>query len=273
MPIDILESLTTPELDEMLNAELRKETPDGALFRRIIRVLEEREKDHPVEITPKIQAAWEEYMHEDQRRTDRRKPTARNWVMRAGSMAATFAIVCTMLFLLPAEAHAETFWEKLARWTDSVVEFLSPRDAKYEHSNYTFQTDNPGLQEVYDAVVELGVTEPVVPMWLPDGYELKVCKPITTDSKKNITSCFSDGTNDVVISINVHKGNVWHEYHKDEEKMSEYESNSVIHTIIRNLDKQVVLWGEENLECSLSLVCQDDILYRIIDSIYALEGE
>ena len=41
-----------------------------------------------------------------------------------------------------------------------------------EQPEYVFETDHPGLQQIYDAVVEMGVTEPVVPMWVPEGYDL-----------------------------------------------------------------------------------------------------
>lgn len=59
--MSILERRSTAELDERLQAELRREAPDGNLVREILRVLEEREKDYPAEITPQIQAAWDRF--------------------------------------------------------------------------------------------------------------------------------------------------------------------------------------------------------------------
>ena len=55
---ELLESMPTEQLDQMLQEELDKKKPDGNAVRMIIRVLREREKDMVVEITPEIQKAW-----------------------------------------------------------------------------------------------------------------------------------------------------------------------------------------------------------------------
>ena len=54
--------------------------------------------------------------------------------------------------------------------------FFSPDEPTQAIEEYEFRTEHPGLQEVYDAVAGLGVTEPVVPMWIPEGYTLFMCR-------------------------------------------------------------------------------------------------
>ena len=79
---------------------------------------------------------------------------------------ASVLVAITLLFaLLPTQANAETWWERLARWSDDFFSFFNPNESEMTEDVYIFQTDNEGLQQVYDKVVELGITEPVVPMW------------------------------------------------------------------------------------------------------------
>ena len=57
----VMERMTTEQLDDLLHEEMAKETPNGEMIRQALKVLEERERDIPVEMTPEIEAAWERY--------------------------------------------------------------------------------------------------------------------------------------------------------------------------------------------------------------------
>ena len=108
---ELLETMPTAQLDQMLQEELEKEKPDGNAVRMILRVLREREKDVPVEITPEVQEAWEKYRRNtaslDSRKGRRRFSI---WLIRMGSLAAILSLV---IFSVPQEAEAESFFEKL----------------------------------------------------------------------------------------------------------------------------------------------------------------
>ena len=163
--------------------------------------------------------------------------------------------------------------EKLARLTDSIVEFFSPGMANDNIKEYVFETDNPGLQQVYDAVVGLGVTEPVVPMWLPEGYELVECKVVETSHKQGIAASFQNEQRYIAYRIDIHGVDVSHEYHWGGDIIAEYECAGIRHTIMRNNDRWVVTWFTDNIECSFTLDCQEDTLYNILKSIYVMEDK
>ena len=42
------------------------------------------------------------------------------------------------------------------------------------------------FQQLYNAVTELGITQPVVPMWLPDGFALTSLKTFNSDKEERI---------------------------------------------------------------------------------------
>lgn len=267
---EVFEKMTTQKLDELLNSELESETPDGNTVRLILSILWEREKDMPVEITPGAEKAWAKYKKNIAKldAASERKVRFRRWSLRAASVAA---VLCLLIFAVPQRAGAESFFEKLARLTDSIVEFFSPGMANDNIKEYVFETDNPGLQQVYDTVVELGITEPVVPMWLPDGYELVECKVVETPNRVGINANFRNEENAFVFRIDLHVENVSHEYHWSGEIINGYECSGVQHTVMRNNNRWIVTWFLEKIECSITLDCQEDTLYKILDSIYVME--
>lgn len=261
-----LEYLSTEQLDEILQEETAKHVPDDDLVLKILRILQDREKDDPVKLTPQEIAALNRYRERAGRRKKKRLSLQR-WI----TAAASVAIVAGLLFsVVPQQAEAETFWEMLRRWSESVLSFLD-RDETLVELDYVFETDNPGLQQVYNAVVELGVTEPVVPMWLPDGYEL-----IERDVKKTpmlveVWSVFASNTDDFVYKVTVYEGEPAHQYYKDDSHYESYEKNGTVFNIARNIDNWVVVWSKDNIECTITIDCHEDALRRILESIYVME--
>lgn len=270
--ISTLKQLPTEQLDELLNRELERDNPDGDRVRTILGILWEREKDLPVEITPGVQKAWEKYRRNTAEEEERKPRTGRlrAWVLRAASAAAVLAV---LIFAFPQETEADGLFEKIANLTGSIVEFFSPGMANDNEKTYTFQTDNPGLQQVYDAVTALGVTDPVVPMWLPEGYELVECKTDEIPHKKSLYANFRNDSAGVALKCAVYDIDASHKYHWGGEGIAEYERAGVKHSVMRNNDRWVVIWFTDKTECFLTLDCQEDTLYRILDSIYVMEDQ
>lgn len=261
---ETLEQLPTLELDAMLRAELEKEPPDEHAVRLILKVLREREADYPAETNEQIDKAWKEYEEKTTR-----------WESRGGTAflkAATILIVCgLLLFTLPQEASAGSFFDRITAWTESIFELFSPSDSGKVQKEYVFRTDHPGLQELYDTVTELGVTVPVVPMWLDEGYELADCKVIVTPVATRVTATFLCGDKTATFELNIFSQNIAREYHKNEPDAELFESNGIIHNLFRNEELWTVVWARDNIECFIAITCQEDILYQILDSIYTME--
>lgn len=263
----MIEQMPTAQLDELLHCELEKEQVDDAAVRLILEVLEERDRDVPIEMNDRIEAAWEKYQAQA---PVRKQPwfSLQRWPMRA---AAIVAVVALLIFAVPQSADAENFWERLTRWTDSIFEFFAPGDRRSVDEEYVFETDNPGLQQVYDTVTALGVTEPVVPMWLPEGFELVECDVNESDSKILISSEFSNGEHTVVLDVAIRKIESQRQYSKDETNAKIYEKGGVIHSVLQNEEWWTAAWSKNRLECAIYADCQEETLYEILKSIYVME--
>lgn len=269
---EILQRMPTEQLDELLNEQIRAKEGDGEIVRQILRILREREKGCPVPMTRETEEAWEEYRQNVAQLDEKssRSGSLRSWTLRAASTAAVLLLLFTVL---PQQAQAESLWEKLVRWTSGIVEFFGPGDNEDRILEYEFKTDNPGLQQVYDAVVELGVAESVVPMWLPEGSELLECKIVETSRKHGLIATFMSDSSEIIYTMDIYDEEYSHKYHKNEAPAEEYERAGVIHTVIRNNNRWIVFWYRDNSEFSIAVDCQENILYKILESIYSTEAE
>lgn len=262
-----LEGMETPQLDAMLLEELRKSSPNGELIRLISSVLKARDLDLVPEVDDNIQQAWIRYqskalpVHKKSKRVS-------NWLVKA---AVVILVLFAVAVAIPQEAKAMNLFERFMAWTEDVFSLISPSEPKSRAAEYVFRTDNPGLQEVYDKVTELGVTVPVVPMWLPEGYELVECVLSYVPTKKYITATFSNGETKAVYQLNLYSSNVTNKYYKDARPIYIEEKNGIEHSIINNQDILVAVWTIDNIECSISIDCQGVTLNRILKSIYMVE--
>ncbi len=262
-----LEQLSTQQLDQMLQETLEKEDADPAQVKEILAVLKEREKDMPVTVGDQEKLAWQRYKA---REKEAAKKPARKWGM-ALRVAGIAVALMVLLVSISTQAEAETFWERLVRWTDSVISFFSPDYASNEPQPYEFRTDHPGLQQIYDTVAGLGVTDPVVPMWLPEGYTLILCQDMKSANKTTVVAAFQNGDKLINFNIDVYFAGVNNQYQKDETDVKIVEFKGIEHRIVRNTDAWVAIWAQDQIECSISIDCQEDELYKILRSVYDKE--
>ena len=264
---ETLERMGTQQLDELLLEELRKDQPNGDLIRLISNVLQERDRDNRPDINENIRQAWEQYQKKQQPVHTKPKPIM-GFLLK---VASVLLVLLALLAIMPQDAKAMNFFERFIAWTEDIFYLISPAESNQQAEAYVFRTENPGLQEVYDKVVELGVTSPVVPMWIPEGYELSECKVTETPSSDCLFARFLDGNTQLVYQLNIYSNNVTSKYYKDSADIRVEERDGIKHTIVCNEDLSVAIWTTENIECTIIIDCPEEILIRIIDAIYTME--
>lgn len=271
---EMLEQLPTQTLEDMLQQELHREEVDGNAIRMIQSILRSRTPPIQVEITPQVRKAWEVYQRKvaAQDAQIRRRKTIRTVIWRTASTAA-IAVLLLATFL-PKEAEAETLWERLVRWTSGIAEFFSTADNEGRQLEYEFKTDNPGLQQVYEAVIEMGVTVPVVPTWLPENSELIECKQISTSRKSGIMARLNISDNsELILEVDCYNDKYAHTYQKVDTEAAKYENSGISHSIVQNNGRWVVIWNRDNIECCIAVDCPEETLSKILESIYVMEAK
>lgn len=260
-----LRELPTGELDEMLHAELRKETPDEYSVRLILSILEEREK--PAEMDAQTEAAWEKYRERMNMKPARRR--SRSWFRLATTLAAT--AVLALLVLVPQRAEAlEFIRDVISEWRNDILEFFSPGETVSELKQ-GFETDHPAMQLIYDTAVEMGIEEPLIPTWFEEGYEVILSEIITTPSKERLNVVLEIGNKRAIINIDIFFSEIAHGYYGEDNTYKTFENGETVCQITNNFDKWVAIWKKDNIEYSITLDCQEEILDKILSSIYVLE--
>ena len=259
-----LEVLSSEQLRTMLHAETDKDVPDDDLVLSILHILEDREPEVPDSGPEKEKAAWKLY----RKRIRARRKTGclqNSRLLRA----AIVVLVCCLLFaMVPQQVEADNWWQRLTKWTSDFFGFFREEEETFRIENYVFETDNPGLQQVYDAVLELGVTIPAVPMWLPEGYELAEITIEETRIKQYVYARFLNNTQECSLKINILNEEAAKAYFKNDVDIQNHESGGMFHSLVRNVEVWAVSWRKDNIECSIFIDCAENVLYEIIDSIY-----
>lgn len=255
--------LSTEELDKTLQEELEKDYPDRDVVMPILRVLEEREKGYPVEENPDVLALLGKL---NECETSSKRLNRRGWV---AGIAAIAAVVCIIVMAIPRTVGAESIFDVLFRWTSSIFEFVDPDEGKnHPDANDAFVTDHIGLQQLHDMMVEFGITESVVPMWLPESFDLTEieAKPLLESGYK-VNAVFT--SDEKVISISYRPTqDIISRFEKEESAVELFEAGDVSHFILENDGNLSVTWTVDGVECLMNANIAKEDVYTIIKSIY-----
>lgn len=265
---DAFSRISTGSLDSLLQEELEKSPADEKTIKILLEELKRREEGESKKYSGAEEKAWARYLMD--RMAWESKPLRRKY--RALYAAAVTLIVVGMLMFMSQEASAKSFFERISRWTDTFFELFSPGAENDNQYEYVFQTDNPGLQEVYDKAVEIGVTGPAVPMWLPEGSELAELWDSEYKTHEEIYARFINGPESYVLCIYAYVDSIPRKYYKSGGPLDTIEIEGVIHKLMTNNNNTIFMWTRDNYEFTLAATCQEDELVRILNSVYSMEG-
>ena len=258
-----------PDSGALLRQQLQKPLGemDPELIRRLLNRPERQEEQVFVD-DEAVHRACEKFRQDTAIALARRRRKCRNRFLAAASAALAVGLV---LFSLPGGAKATKLKMVLSRWTDSIFSFFSAGESPENVGAYVFRTDDPGLQRIYEAVTELGITDPVVPMWLPDGFEVKEVKNYEFEKDKSLAVEIANYDSFVILTVNVHSDIVPFQHEKDTESVKIVEVAGIEHYLMSNAGKHNITWIIDNIECSIATDCEEEEVHRILNSIYTPE--
>lgn len=255
------EAVDKARLVEILEREIAKEVPDDELVLAILGELKRRDEDRPVELTDGQKKIWVEH----KRKIRKRSIHILHPLVRAAMVALA---LCALVLAVPTNASAGSLWKIVASWTADIFRYENIGEETVETENVGFQTDNEGLQAVYDALGELGIEPRPVPRWLPEGYVLQWVKEVNSPAQIGICAVFMNGEKELVLSYIEMKEDFSPDYDKLDAEIVEYECDGIIHNMIQNLNTWTINWTIQNLKCSIGVDCEEEVATQIIKSIY-----
>lgn len=245
-----LEKQQSADLEKLLRKELDKEAPDRELVKTVLEILEKR----------------------DQKQSLRKQK--KEWKIIPGWLrvtAAVVAILITFSLVAPPAFGAENIVELVGQWTDDLFALIRPGTRNVLQKEYVYRTSNPELQKVYDAVKAAGITEPVVPTWIPEGCEATKLEILDTPEGKRITATFENNDSYIMFDINPDCEYSKRKFPKDGQNTNLYEVAGQDHYILPNEDAWLAAWLLDDNYCSIITNYSEETIRRIVRSIY-MEG-
>lgn len=258
------------DLRNLLTAELAKDRNDidDSLVRQLLGELETRGKDLSFADDETVESACEKFQLDMEKNSPKRKRWYQRWMLKVASVVLVLGI---LFFVLPGFAQADDIQGVLTWWSDSVFQIFSPGQYPVVQE-YVFETDHDGLQQIYEAVVEMGIEKPIVPRWLPDGFELVELKVFQMAEDRSLVARLQSEEEKVLFTLIIHKEEATFQYEKNEENVAFWELAGNEHYVLSNKHEKIVAWMTNGIECTVITDCPEEEVYRMIKSIYTSEG-
>ncbi len=260
-----LEKLSTLDLDRILRAELDGDTPNRENILLILSILEDRDPTDPQNRPEGAAEAWNAFVNRTGYPRPIEKPIrkTRKWYV---PVAAAAAVVLILLMAVPQTVGAENIFEILGRWTRDIF-CLFDIEGTSSNDEYIFETDHEGLQQVYDAVVALGVTDPIVPTWIPNGYILKEMRLVSPNEHTKVYAKFENQDYYIQFVVEIYSVERSNKYTKDDIGALTFDFSGVYYSVVPNGDTWKATWNYGVAECSLVTNDTQQVLCQILNSI------
>ena len=266
---EALARLPREELRRMLANELNKDTNqiDDAFVRMLMTELQTRGADPAFVDDDAVVAACEKFRVATQTKQTSPKRWYQSWMLKVASVVLVLGV---LFFSLPAVAEGKDVPEVLTWWSDSLFQLFRPGE-KPNIEEYVFSTDHPGLQQIYDAVAEAGITVPIVPQKLSDEFQLTEHYFFQLQEDMSIHASFISERNKVLFVAIVHSQQSMLQHEKKAENVTVWNIAGIDHYVISNNNTWIITWIADNIECTITTDCPEEDVYRLIKSIYTSE--
>lgn len=241
-------------LSDRLKMELDKKEPDRST---VIQILKEVKKEESG--GKQTDPVLERYGKKPQKEE---KPN-RSSVWKRVAVAAVVCLV--LLSSVPNVFGSESIFTMIGQWTKEIFSFGKPSDKEF-----VYQTDHPGLQELYDEVAKLELSRNVVPTWLPEDAVTKQIYTNTTPDGTMVYAGFTGNNKYIGFELYVFNELPDTEYQKDNKDVILYERSGVKHYVVENEGRFTATWIIDKAECMI-YANDKNVVYKMLESIYSLE--
>ena len=263
------DEMSTEELEEILR--LDAETTDGQesdveeLF-YIMGVLADRKKKQG-HTGNTAQEAYEIFKQHYMPETDHDDPVpeqvqkpgklALSWMRGLVAAAAVIAIV--VLGSVTAKAFGVDIWKAVVQWTQETFHFGEWGDTNpKETASYT------SLQE---ALADNEITDPIVPTWIPDGYQLEAVEVSHSPIKCTYRAKYVNDERFIIITVQDHLDKYPVYVEQSEGLVEEYTLKGVTYYLFDNNQRTQAVWIIDSFECRITGELTIEELKIMIDSI------
>lgn len=265
-----LQSENTQALLDRLEAEMDKEEiEDIDLIDAITTLLDERApvpvtQESPEESLRKFRAEYAPLLDSD---FESKKA---HLVRRRVAQIVLAACLCITMLFAVASACGVNLIAEFLEWREETFVLRGRGSGQMELE----QTPEGEYASMEEAVAAYGITDPVVPTWIPKGFEVQYVRAKEQLYSVNLSAAYSSNSKEIRIKIyinNAEDDSAIHAEHSSPQSVS-YESNGVEFLIAGNNSQHRASWVTGNCVCSINGDLTEREIKRMIDSIFTEEG-
>lgn len=295
-----LRRLPSDKLRELLTLapSLSDRPEDEAYVDALEEAIIERERENPTGFFPDVDQQWEQFVahylpetdqaasesepaeHADTPQTNRHVPRKRVIRLRQAGrtiLAAAAAVICALAIMVTAQAAGVDVFGAMARWTEDVFSFGPVAPDSQVSDDPVQETVGPeaeipdtgfaSLQEAFDAY---GMTEVHEPGWLPEGYALDGVDVLAVDDPflRSFEAAYTDGEGIIGIGIASYEGEPATQVQKIGGPVESVEKNGIVFYHVENSVGRTIAWYSDQYEYYLSGDVGDDILWKVVESMF-----
>ena len=128
--------------------------------------------------------------------------------------------------------------------------------------------DDPTLQEIYEEIADAGVTAPVVPTWIPEGFTLEQLNSFKSPKENKVHVRLESSAHYILLTYELDGETVANQYTKGNVSVEAYEINNVVHNLMSNEEVWKAVWQNDGIECAVETNLSREELCQILQSIY-----
>ena len=268
-----MSNLDDQQLRQILLAEVESDDTDVDLIRNITAVLESRDRTGTEIDAKEAYLSFMEEHSEDMplydellkrdNPTKKHKPVRVSRLTRVGIVAAIIISLITVTTCIASAAGIDV-WSAITRWTEKTFGVT----IGYQNRSDDYGLSHDACQDLRQTLARNGVTDNVVPYYLPDGYTLLDSFEQTSYEGTVISAIYKCGSSEILLLFSVGTESTSSMYPKDHEEPEIYERGNISHYLFANMGEWTAIWRRNNISCQISGVSSKDELLNILDSIY-----
>lgn len=268
------DAMTTEELEEILRLDV--DAPEGQetdtdILLYVMEVLVERKRTQNSHTENRALEAYESfkknYMPEVENDpiapTEKVTPRVRSlrWLRALSAVAAVLMII--VLGSVTAKAFGVDVWQSVVKWTQETFHFGSGQQVDEGPDSQ----DNLPYKSFEDTLRKGGIDTPLVPTWIPDGYQLVDITVDQTPLLDMYTARYLSREKELIFTVRNHLESDPQYVEQSKDFVEIYESSGIAYYLLSNNEHTQAIWIVESYECYILGDLTIDELKMMIDSI------
>lgn len=204
----------------------------------------------------------------------RRQSRFRRWGVRGVLVVAALAILLLSISVAAAAAGHD-LWRMLARWTDETMGITPGQIVPTQEDAIRIPDEDAEYANLQEAVDACGLTRPMVPHWLPEGFtQVDLVVDTGFPDALIFQGAYQRDGDIIIVFVEVflpregQDDRSYGNFQKDEGDPIPYEAGGVTHLLSTNAGRPIALWTNGPAQGAISGDITTEELMHIIDSIY-----